>query len=107
MSKIAEQKANERWPIHPWTIIPKEGEHGEIINFDEWLEDFRLGVQSFSLNAGYKEGYEQAEKDFLKKACEWLRFHASDYTWFDEITGDCGMNSDFIGDFRKVMQNEV
>ena len=56
---------------------------------------------------GFIKGYEQAEKDFLKKACEWLRFHASDYTWFDEITGDCGMNFDFIGDFRKVMQNEV
>ena len=59
----AEEMANKRWPIHPWTILPKEGEHGEIINFDEWLDDFRLGVQSFSLNAGYKEGYEQAEKD--------------------------------------------
>jgi hypothetical protein len=65
MSKRAEEKANKRWPIHPWTIFPKEGEHGEIINFDEWLDDFRLGVQSFSLNAGYKEGYEQAEKETI------------------------------------------
>jgi len=61
----AEEKANKRWPIHPWSILPKEGEHGEIINFDEWLDDFRLGVQSFSLNAGYKEGYEQAENDII------------------------------------------
>ena len=59
----AEEMANKRWPIHPWSILPKEGEHGEIINFDEWLDDFRIGVQSFSLNAGYREGYEQAEKD--------------------------------------------
>ena len=64
MSK-AEEKANKRWPIHPLTILPKEGEHGEIINFDEWLDDYRIWVQSFSLNVGYKEGYEQAEKDIL------------------------------------------
>lgn len=63
MSKRAEQKADERWPIHPWTILPKEGEHGEITNFDEWLDDYRIWVQSFSANRGYKEGYEQAEKD--------------------------------------------
>lgn len=63
MSKRVEQKANERWPIHPWTILPKEGEHGEIINFDEWLDDYRIWIQSFSANRGYKEGYEQAEKD--------------------------------------------
>ena len=71
----AEEKANKRWPIHPWTILPKEGEHGAIINFDEWLEDFRLGVQSFSLNAGYKEGYEQAEKDMKERFIHFVHRH--------------------------------
>ena len=72
MSKIAEEKANKRWPIHPWTILPKEGEHGEIINFDEWLDDYRIWVQSFSANGGYKEGYEQAEKDIIAIVKEYL-----------------------------------
>jgi len=31
----AEELANKRWPIHPPTVLPKEGEHGEILNFDE------------------------------------------------------------------------
>ena len=65
MSKRAEQKANERWPIHPYTILPKEGKHGEIINFDELLDDYRSWVQSFSANRGYKEGYEQAVTDII------------------------------------------
>ena len=65
MSKRAEQKANERWPIHPWTILPKEGEHGEIINFDEWLDDYRIWIQSFSANQGYIQGYEQAVIDTI------------------------------------------
>lgn len=64
MSK-AEEKANKRWPIHPWTILPKEGEHGEIINFDEWLDDYRIWIQSFSANGGYKEGYKQATQDII------------------------------------------
>lgn len=72
MSKKAEQKANERWPIHPWTVLPKEGEHGEIVNFDEWLDDYRIWIQSFSANQGYVQGYEQAEKDL---ALTWEDIH--------------------------------
>ncbi len=60
----AEQRAKEAYPIHPMKILPEEGEHGEILNFDEWLDDFRISIQSFSLNRGYQEGYEQAEKDY-------------------------------------------
>lgn len=71
MSK-AEEKANKRWPIHPWTILPKEGEHGEITNFDEWLDDYRIWVQSFSANGGYKEGYEQSEKDIIALVKQYL-----------------------------------
>ena len=78
-SAKAEQRANERWPIHPWTILPKEGEHGEITNFDEWLDDYRIWVQSFSANRGYKEGYEQAEEDTTERAISWLKEHADDY----------------------------
>ena len=60
----AEQKAKEAYPIHPMEILPEEDENGKILNFDEWLDDFRLFIQSFSLNKGYQEGYEQAEKDY-------------------------------------------
>ena len=59
----AEQKAKDTYPIHPMEILPEEDENGKIINFDEWLDDFRITIQSFSLNKGYQEGYEQAEKD--------------------------------------------
>lgn len=79
MSKRAEQKADERWPIHPWTILPKEGEHGEIINFDEWLDDYRIWIQSFSANKGYAQGYEQAEKDTIERAIAWLKENANNY----------------------------
>lgn len=72
MSK-AEEKANKRWPIHPWTILPKEGEHGEIINFDEWLDDYRIWIQSFSANGGYKEGYKQATQDIITIVKEYLK----------------------------------
>ena len=79
MSK-AEEKANKRWPIHPLSILPKEGEHGEIINFDEWLDDYRIWVQSFSANRGYKEGYEQAEKDILSK---FTKEHLEGLKWIE------------------------
>lgn len=71
MSK-AEEKANKRWPIHPWTIVPERGEHGEIINFDKWLEDYRIWVQSFSTNRGYKQGYEEATQDIIAIVKEYL-----------------------------------
>ena len=71
MSK-AEEKANKRWPIHPWTILPKEGEHGEITNFDEWLDDYRIWVQSFSSNKGYGQGYEEAVQDIIVIVKEYL-----------------------------------
>lgn len=73
MSKKAEELANKRWPIHPFTILPKEGAHGEILNFDEWLDDYRISIQSFSANKGYEQGYEQAEKDLIpliNRLCE-------------------------------------
>jgi hypothetical protein len=44
---------------------PKGGEHGEIINFDEWLDDYRIWIQSFSANQGYIQGYEQAVIDTI------------------------------------------
>ncbi len=60
----AEQKAKEAYPIHPMEILPEEDENGKITNFDEWFDDFRITIQSFSLNRGYQDGYEQAEKDY-------------------------------------------
>ena len=78
----AEEAANKRYPIHPFSVTPQEGEHGEILNFDEWLEDFRIGIQSFSANGGFQQGYEQAEKD--------LELTWQDIEIIDKILGDVG-----------------
>ena len=101
MSKRAEQKANERWPIHPWTILPKEGEHGEIINFDEWLDDYRIWVQSFSANRGYEEGYEQAEKDMMERAVETVvSLESGGFPFIEHGVGELGLK---VGDKVKLI----
>ena len=66
--KRAEDLANARWPIHSWSVLPQEGEHGEILNFDDWLDDYRIFIQSYSANHGFQQGYEQALADIEKFA---------------------------------------
>lgn len=46
---------------------------------------------------------------FIKKACEWLEKNADKYIWYSdyaECPGDdtCGMNADFIEDFKNYMK---
>lgn len=48
---------------------------------------------------------------FIEKACKWLEENAEKYIWYSdyaENTDDdtCGMNDDFIEDFRKAMKGE-
>ena len=99
MSKRAEEAALKAYPIHPYKVIPVEGAHGEILNFDEWLDDFRISVQSFSLNAGFRQGYEQAEKDTVDRAAEW---------WYEHIVGFMseGLVKNVIEEFREAMADE-
>lgn len=80
----AEEKAKEAYPIHPMEILPEEDENGKIINFDEWLDDFRISIQSFSAQKGFQQGYEQAEKGYA-------------LTWKD-IQQICTIADDFFDD---------
>lgn len=57
LEEAAEKSANKKWPLHPFGIEAKVDENGKIVNYDEWLDDFRLGIQSFSANGGYKDGF--------------------------------------------------
>jgi hypothetical protein len=58
MSKIAEEKALEAYPL------PKEESHStSFIN----QETFNSAKRT-----GYIVGYDQAMQDFMEKACEWI-----------------------------------
>ena len=58
------------------------------------------------------EWYKSREKDaFIEKACEWLNKNADKYIWYSdyaEFPGNdtCGMNADFIEDFKNYMKGE-
>lgn len=60
MSKRAEEKAMDAWAIYEYREHPKGLYHTCFVD-------------------GYKEGYEQAEKDTIERVCEWLKIHAEDY----------------------------
>lgn len=91
MSKIAEKKALEEYPL------PKEeSESTAFIN----QETFNV-----SKRTGYIKGYDQATQDFLEKACEWLK-HAEGYIITSE-GGDSSIDCTlFIEDFKNHMQDE-
>ena len=46
--------------------IPEMTPSGEILDNDKALDNFRINIQSYSANTGFREGYEQAEKDYAK-----------------------------------------
>ena len=43
---------------------------------------------------------------FIKKATEWLKKNADNYTWYDEMEGESGMIDEFIDDFKNYMKGE-
>ena len=43
----------------------------------------------------------------IEKACEWLKDHADNYTWYDETEGESGMTDDFIKEFRLMMEKQL
>ena len=101
--KRSEEAALKAYPIHPYTIGPKEGAHGEILNFYEWLDDFRISIQSFSSGTGFIKGYEQAEKETLDYACYKLELRLPEYLNYNGVQVE---RAEFIKDFRKVMEEE-
>ena len=60
MSKRAEQKALEAYPISRLPFFP-----GSVASYDTNEEKRMI----------YEESYEQAEKDTIERACTWLSRH--------------------------------
>lgn len=59
MSKRAEEAALKAWPI---TMVTVEDSYGNPVPYDG------ASVNRYI----YREGYEKAEKDTIKRACKWL-----------------------------------
>ena len=62
MSKRAEQKALEAYPISRLPFFP-----GSVASYDTNEEKRMI----------YEESYEQAEKDTIERVCEWLKKNAT------------------------------
>lgn len=92
MSKIAEQKALEAYPIHE--------EDSNAFITKETIDSFK--------RAGYSEGYDQAFQDFMEKVEEFFTNELY-VSVSDQI---CSMNEfktkkDFVNYFKNYMQNEM
>lgn len=92
MSKIAEKKALEEFPID---IVPDEDTLG-------FTESDRNEIPRL----GYTKGYDQAMQDFLENACEWLKENSESYVIFDEVGYRFYAYNLLIKDFKNYMQNE-
>ena len=86
MSKIAEEKAIDAWAIYEYREHPKGLYHTCFVD-------------------GYKEGYEQAEKETIEKAAKWIRVHWREYIWGPDADGCIGFGL-WENDFRKAMEEE-
>lgn len=94
MSKRAEQKSIE-WQIahHPMAIGG---------------DNFADLVEYFNINPAYIAGYEQAEKDTIERACEWLFSHLPILVnYYDEDIHEKADRSEFIKLFRIQMEEEI
>lgn len=85
MSKIAEKKALEAYPI----VI---GEYSDNCNEYDVNEGDRLT---------YIEGYDQAMKDFMEMACDYLQKNL-----WRVVIEDGEFRQRFVTDFKKHMQDE-
>ena len=86
MSKIAEKKALEEYPLPQ-----EESESTAFIN----QETFNV-----SKRTGYIKGYNQAVQDFLEKAEEFL------YLQLNNGSIECGNIEKLIEQFKNYMQDE-
>ena len=85
MSKIAEKKALEEYP----EVNPPYRTNIEA----------QVNVEHAYKREGYIKGYDQAMKDFLEKAIEWLE------PVFKDLAGyNCG--GDLINVFKQAMKEE-
>ena len=82
MSKIAEQKALEAYPII-------EGNSIDWGQYEDLNEDTR---------EAYIVGYDKAMQDFLEKSCEYLRNNLGNY-----FNG----KKQFVEQFKNYMQDEM
>lgn len=82
MSKRAERKAIERYPI--------TAENGE---------------RAFLARGFFVKGYEQGEKDTIERAAEWFRTHWREYIMGPDADGCVGFGY-WENDFRKAMEEE-
>ena len=98
MSKIAEEKALEAYPICNCY-------HEQCMMQEDVNLKFRMG---------YEEDYDQATQDlydqdiqkFLEKACEWLKDNSKNYAvCYEDGYSHYAYNS-MIDDFKNYIQNE-
>ena len=54
----------------------------------------------------YMEGYEQAEKETIGRAWEWLFSNVRDYLYCCIELGTPGVTPEFFSDFKKAMEEE-
>ena len=84
MSKIAEQKALEEYPI---AIFPDDDTMG-----------FTSSDRNEVIRFGYIKGYGQAMQDFMEKACYYLK---------STLQEDDETNDFIVQQFKNYMQNEM
>jgi hypothetical protein len=71
------------------------------------LENIERGAQ----RAGYRVGYEQAEKDTIERAVAWLKEHANDYIvdltpTYPDAPSDIIIGGKCWDDLKEYMENE-
>lgn len=89
MSKIAEQKALEVYPL------PKEESYSTAFINQETFNSAK--------RTGYAKGYDQAMQDLLTKACEWLHHNTMRELVLDSESTE--LVEDFVDDFKNYMQD--
>ena len=90
MSKIAEQKALEAYPID---IIPDDDTMG-----------FTSSDRNEVIRLGYTKGYDQAMQDFMEKAELWIEKHIEMFSW---IHCDENGNEEWRNNFKNYIKNEM
>ena len=92
MSKKAEERALEVYPVEICGYVT-ECRIGATPKPQDWNEDKRKC---------YQEGYEQAEKDLIERACRWMLGNLATYFGHTPV-----YQQDMINDFRKAMEEEL
>lgn len=92
MSKRAEKAASRALPNYPPETYADNDEYIEV-------ESERSMQRAF-----YQKGYEQAEKDAVERAMEWLFSNVRDYLYCCIELGTPGITPEFFSDFKKAME---